>query len=37
MNLSSSGNEVDWRRRIMLRMGELGFTDAVEEFVLWRR
>lgn len=34
MNLSS-GDELDWRRRVMLRMGEMGFTDVVEEFVAW--
>ena len=34
MNLSS-GDELDWRRRVMLRMGEVGFTDVVKQFVAW--
>lgn len=32
MNLSG-GDEVDWRRRIGARLGEVGFEDVVEEFV----
>lgn len=36
MNLSS-GDELDWRRRVMLRMGEIGFTDVVKQFVAWSK
>lgn len=28
----SKGDEVDWRERVMLHMGDLGFTDVVEAF-----
>ncbi|KAH7302883.1 kinase-like domain-containing protein [Stachybotrys elegans] len=34
MNLSN-GDELDWRRRVINRMRELGFTDVVEHFVRW--
>lgn len=34
MNLSS-GDELDWRRRVMLRLGQMGFTDVVARFVTW--
>ncbi|KAF9768340.1 hypothetical protein IL306_014374 [Fusarium sp. DS 682] len=36
MNLST-GDELDWRRRVMLRMGELGFTDVVKQFMAWSK
>jgi hypothetical protein len=34
MNLSS-GDELDWRRRVMFYMGQMGFTDVVARFVAW--
>uniref|UniRef100_A0A1Y1MTU9 Aminoglycoside phosphotransferase domain-containing protein n=1 Tax=Photinus pyralis TaxID=7054 RepID=A0A1Y1MTU9_PHOPY len=34
MNLSS-GDELDWRRRVMLHMGQMGFIDVVERFIAW--
>lgn len=34
MNLSS-GDQVDWRRRVMLQLGEAGFKDVAEVFMKW--
>lgn len=33
MNLSGGGNKLDWRRRVVLHMGQMGFTNVIKRFV----
>ncbi|OAQ73792.1 protein kinase-like protein [Pochonia chlamydosporia 170] len=31
----SAGDELDWRRRVMLHLGQMGFTDVVKCYAVW--
>lgn len=37
MDLSSVDDDVDWRRRMIHLLGEMGYTDVVDNFVEWRK